>query len=181
MCRPRASDCIVETSRGRKTSRHRPDRALPDERAPPRNQRHRNYQPHSGGGPARGPRSADRRRPEQFHGLGRVQLSSGTSSRWPARPGVSATCARHGHVMLRHGGKRYAADLTEVALAQRAQVIRASAHRPSPPGRPMVRTGEPGCCGAVRSVRSASVDRASHRSASRLQHRSSVSCVTTVA
>lgn len=133
------------------------------------------------GGPARGPRSADRRRPEQFHGLGRVQLSSGTSSRWPARPGVSATCARHGHVMLRHGGKRYAADLTEVALAQRAQVIRASAHRPSPPGRPMVRTGEPGCCGAVRSVRSASVDRASHRSASRLQHRSSVSCVTTVA
>lgn len=50
--------------------------------------------------------------------------------------------AAHGHVVLRHDGQRYAARLTEVPVTERAEVIRAYIHRPSPRGRPMVRTGE---------------------------------------
>ncbi|MGB8379761.1 MAG: hypothetical protein WCG47_00705, partial [Dermatophilaceae bacterium] len=47
-----------------------------------------------------------------------------------------------GRVVLRHDGQRYAAHLTEVPVAERAEVIGAYVHRPSPRGRPMVRTGE---------------------------------------
>ena len=50
--------------------------------------------------------------------------------------------AAHGHVVLRHDAQRYAAHLTEVPVTERAEVIRAYIHRPSPRGRPMVRTGE---------------------------------------
>lgn len=50
--------------------------------------------------------------------------------------------AADGHAVLRHDGQRYAAHLTEVPIAERAEVIRAYVHRPSPRGRPMVRTGE---------------------------------------
>ena len=50
--------------------------------------------------------------------------------------------AAHGRVVLRHDGQRYAAHLTEVPVVARAEVIRAYVHRPSPRGRPMVRTGE---------------------------------------
>lgn len=50
-------------------------------------------------------------------------------------------CA-HGHVVLRAGGQRYAARLTEVPVSERAEVIWAYIHRPSPRGRPMVRPGE---------------------------------------
>ena len=50
--------------------------------------------------------------------------------------------AAHGHVVLRDDRQRYAARLTEVPVSERAEVIRAYIHRPSPRGRPMVRTGE---------------------------------------
>ena len=50
--------------------------------------------------------------------------------------------AANGHVVLGAGGQRYAAHLTEVPVSERAQVIWAYIHRPSPRGRPMVRTGE---------------------------------------
>lgn len=50
--------------------------------------------------------------------------------------------AAHGHVVLRHDGQRYAAHLREVPVEERGEVIRAYIHRPSPRGRPMVRTGE---------------------------------------
>ncbi|HYO85835.1 MAG TPA: nitroreductase/quinone reductase family protein [Dermatophilaceae bacterium] len=50
--------------------------------------------------------------------------------------------AAHGHVVVRHDGQRYAAHLSEVPVTERVEVIRAYIHRPSPRGRPMVRTGE---------------------------------------
>ena len=49
--------------------------------------------------------------------------------------------AAQGHVVLGHRGQRYAAHLCEVPVAERAEVIRAYIHRPSPRGRPIVRTG----------------------------------------
>jgi hypothetical protein len=50
--------------------------------------------------------------------------------------------AAHGHVVLGADGQRYATHLTEVPVAERAEVIWAYIHRPSPRGRPMVRAGE---------------------------------------
>lgn len=50
--------------------------------------------------------------------------------------------AAQGHVVLGAGGQRYAAHLCEVPVAERAEVIHDYIHRPSPRGRPMVRTGE---------------------------------------
>ncbi len=50
--------------------------------------------------------------------------------------------AARGLVTLTEHGRRYAARLSEVAPDQRAEVIRAYVTRPSPRGRPMVRTAE---------------------------------------
>lgn len=50
--------------------------------------------------------------------------------------------AAAGQVVLTHHHQRYAAQLTEVPVRQRAEVIRAYVHRPSPRGRDMVRAGE---------------------------------------
>jgi len=50
--------------------------------------------------------------------------------------------AAAGRVVLQNGKQRYGALLTELPVAERAQVIRAYIHRPSPRGRAMVRTGE---------------------------------------
>lgn len=50
--------------------------------------------------------------------------------------------AANGQVVLRDHGQRYAARLTEVPVAERAEIIWAYVHRPSPRGRPMVRAGE---------------------------------------
>lgn len=50
--------------------------------------------------------------------------------------------AARGQVVLRDHRQRYAAHLTEVPVSERAEVIRAYIHRPSPRGRPMVRSGE---------------------------------------
>jgi hypothetical protein len=43
--------------------------------------------------------------------------------------------------VLAHEKQRYSTHLTEVPVTQRAEVIRAYIHRPSPRGRVMVRTG----------------------------------------
>lgn len=50
--------------------------------------------------------------------------------------------AAGGQVVLTHGRHRYAVHLTELPVDQRAEVIRAYIHRPSPRGRAMVRAGE---------------------------------------
>lgn len=50
--------------------------------------------------------------------------------------------AADGQVMLTSDQRRYAAHLAEVPVAQRAEIIYAYVHRPSPRGRPMVRTAE---------------------------------------
>jgi hypothetical protein len=50
--------------------------------------------------------------------------------------------AAAGRVVLTHEKQRYSTHLTEVPVTQRAAVIRAYIHRPSPRGRAMVRTGE---------------------------------------
>lgn len=50
--------------------------------------------------------------------------------------------AAGGRVVLGRGRRRYGAALTELPVAERADVIRAYVHRPSPRGRPMTRTGE---------------------------------------
>ena len=50
--------------------------------------------------------------------------------------------AAAGDVVLTHGNQRYDAHLTDVPVEQRAEVIRAYVHRPSPRGRDMVRAGE---------------------------------------
>lgn len=50
--------------------------------------------------------------------------------------------AAAGNVRLTHHRQRYHAHLTEVPVEQRAEVIRAYVHRPSPRGRAMVRSGE---------------------------------------
>jgi hypothetical protein len=50
--------------------------------------------------------------------------------------------AAGGRVVLGRGRRRYGAVLTELPVAERAEVIRAYVHRPSPRGRAMTRTGE---------------------------------------
>ena len=50
--------------------------------------------------------------------------------------------AAAGHVVLTHGNERFDAHLSAVPVEQRAEVIRAYIHRPSPRGRDMVRAAE---------------------------------------
>ena len=66
----------------------------------------------------------------------------GLTPNYVVRLEVRNVRAAHGHVVLRDDRQRYAARLTEVPVSERAEVIRAYIHRPSPRGRPMVRTGE---------------------------------------
>jgi hypothetical protein len=50
--------------------------------------------------------------------------------------------AAEGRVVLGRGRRRYGAVLAELPVAERAEVLRAYVHRPSPRGRAMTRTGE---------------------------------------
>ncbi len=86
------------------------------------------------------------RRSGQIRGTLMVQVESGGHNHLVALAGESEWVrnvrAASGQVVLQHRRKRYAAHLVELPVVERAEVVRAYIHRPSPRGRPMVRTGE---------------------------------------